>query len=549
VVRMFFIWYTPLYKRMCVQVARADELHGDNYMMDLVNDRDVAELMSAQIIAERYLKEHYGPAILEQARKRPNPSPIIYSGIDRKFNRYWCSADAKRWLQLAFANEPAAHDPRPSLRRRLAEIGHSSPRVPTPLRQAASRVLLEGALKPVMAKLDRVWMRRVANDWRELHQKAKQETRRLGLLHKKSRTQKLTSTEARELALLVERCHGKAKARPFFTQLLKLHAKDAGAYFVTGRYLLSLGEDQGKALLDKAISLDDRFAQRATRLIDDYEAEKRRVAADTGEFPSISDTQLPIIVTESPEVVTETAIRKAVSQIGEHGAVTDEGLLATITDPGARTQTSLPAGVTGLRGVISETGMRGAAAIETGLLGTVSQTGQPGLAAEKAESRATTQTGLHSVPDTGGSDKDRSETNLDKVLAKTGVRAPIAGGAGLQKAVFDDSDADADEDSLSDTTPDIGKSAAKEEKAHAYAVLRASVTGERLQVTTYKTGTRKVAPEPVPEGVDDRSETDLDKALAATAARNSVTAAGLQSAITDSAIRKAVTNTELRKAN
>ena len=61
------------------------------------------------------------------------------------------------------------------------------------------------------------------------------------------------------------------------------------------------------------------------------------MAADTGEFPSISDTQLPIIVTESPEVVTETAIRKAVSQIGEHGSVTDEGLLATITDPGART--------------------------------------------------------------------------------------------------------------------------------------------------------------------------------------------------------------------
>jgi len=192
--------------------------------------------------------------------------------------------------------------------------------------------------------------------------------------------------------------------------------------------------------------------------------------------------------------------------------------------------------------------MRGAAAIETGLLGTVSQTGQPGLAAVKAESGATTQTGLHSVPGTGGSDdKDGSETNLDKALAKTGVRAPIAGGAGLQKAVFDDTDAD--EDSLSDTTPDIGKSVAKEEKAHAYAVLRASVTGERLQVTTYKTGTRKVAPEPVPEGDDDRSETNLDKALAATAARNSVTAAGLQSAITDSAIRRAVTNTELRKAN
>ena len=68
--------------------------------------------------------------------------------------------------------------------------------------------------------------------------------------------------------------------------------------------------------------------------------------------------------------------------------------------------------------------MRGAGAIETGLLGTVSQTGQPGLAAEKAESRATTQTSLHSVPDTGGSDQDRSATNLDKALAKTGNSCP-----------------------------------------------------------------------------------------------------------------------------
>jgi hypothetical protein len=538
VVRLFFLWYTPLYKRVSVQVARVDELHGDLYMMDLVNDRDVAELMSAQVIAERYLKEHYGPAILEQARKRPNPLPIIYSGIDRKFSRYWSSTDAKRWLHNAFANEPAAHDPSPSLRRRLAEIGHQSPRLPSPLRQAASRVLLESALKPVMAKLDRAWARRVANDWRELHHKARQEKRRLGLLYKKSRTQRLTGHEARDLALLVERCHGKTKAKPFFAQLLKLHADDAGANFAAGRFLLSIDEERGLEVLDKALSLDQRFAQRATRLIEGYKAAQRLAACDSGEYPAISDTELPIIVSETPEVVTETAIREAISQIGEHGAVTDVGLHTAISAPQQAAQAKTPAGVTGLGGAISETGVRGAAAIESGLRETASRTGQPVLAT--TNSKVSAETGLQRAV---GSKKARNGnvTDLDRTLANTALRHPLAGGAGLQEAVHDTGEQDRVPD-------DDGQSNTNVEGVQAYAVLRASVTGERIQTTAYTTGERVAISDTAPDrGV---SETDLAKALAATASRRSATAAGLQSAITDSAIRKAVGNTtQLRKAN
>ncbi|MDH3714320.1 MAG: hypothetical protein OET44_10785 [Gammaproteobacteria bacterium] len=540
VVRAFFIWYTPLYKRVSVQVARVDELLGDLYMMDLVNDRDVAELMSAQIIAERYLKEHYGPAILEQARKRPNPLPIIYSGIDRKFNRYWSSTDAKRWLQTAFASESAANDPSPSLRRRLIEIGHRSPRLPSPLRQAASRVLLEGALKPVMAKLDRAWARRVANDWRDLHRRARQENRRLGLLYKKSRTQRLTHNEARELALLVERCHGKTKAKPFFAQLLKLHGDDAAANFAAGRFLLSIDEERGLEVLDKAMSLDQRLAARATRLIEGYKTEQRRAASDSGEFPTISDTELPIIVTETPEVVTETAIRQAVSQIGEHGAITDLSLQTAISGPHQVAEASASAGVNGLGGAISESGVRGAAAIESGLRDAVSKTGQPVLAMEKATPRAGTGTGLQKAVNLSAAGGGKI-TDLGATLANKALRHPLAGGAGLQKAVHDTGT----HNNVSDDNND--RSDTNVEGVQAYAVLRASVTGERIQTTAYTTGERIAISDTAPDrGV---TEMDLDKALAATASHNSVTAARLQSAVTDSAVRKAISNTQLRKAN
>lgn len=549
VVRIFFLWYDPLYRRVSVRAARADELHADNYMMDLVNDRDVAELMCAQIIAERYLKEHYGPAIMDLARKRPNPAPVIYSGIDRKFNRYWTSSDAKRWLQIAFAKVPAANDPMAPLRDRLLEIGHSIPRLPAPMRQAASRVLLEGALKPVMAKLDRAWMRRVAGDWRELHRKARQETRRLGLLYKKSRAHRLTASEAREMAVLVERCHGKEKAKPFFRQLLKLHAQDAAANFAAGRFLLSVDDEQGVLILEKVARMDERFSDRAETLIADYRAELRRRESGSGEYPSISDTQLPIVVTETPDVVTETQIRKAVSEIGEHGTVTDQNLRSAITGPRAPAEP-----IAGLGGAVSETGLRGAAAIETGLRGVESRTGQPVVATERAGRRAgalprdasdtPTVTELPAVP--AAAEKD-SDTLLDRALARTATRNPVTS-AGLQKAI----DASGGQQAVSEQprsakpkrSPEADlkihsrkpKTDAEKEGEKAYAVLRASVTGERIATTAYTTGEQIVVSDE-----DDRPAKNLEEAMARTAERGSVTAARLQTALTDSAIRKAIT--------
>jgi hypothetical protein len=297
-------------------------------------------------------------------------------------------------------------------------------------------------------------------------------------------------------------------------------------------------------VLDKAISLDQRFAKRATRLIENYKAAQRLAAGDSGEFPTISDTELPIIVTESPEVVTETHIREAISQIGEHGAVTDAGLQTAISGPHhvARANGSAGAGVSGLHGAISETGVRGAAAIESGLRDAVSRTGQPVLAAAP---RAGTKTGLQPVVNIDKYARDdRNVTDLDKTLANTGLRHPLAGGAGLQKAVHDNNTGE--QNNVPDDD-DSGRSDTNVEGVQAYAVLRASVTGERIQTKAGTTGERIVISDPAP--VSDGPETDLDTALAATASRNSVTAAGLQSAVTDSAIRKAVSNTQLRKAN
>ncbi len=465
VVRVFFLWYAPLYQRCSVQVARMHEVYGDRYMMDLVNDRDVAELLTAQVIAENYLRERYMPAIMDLARKRPTPSPMFYSGIDRKFNRYWTSTDAKRWLQHEFATRPAANDPRPSLRRRLAEIGHSSPRLPSPLRQAASRVLLDVMLKPIIGKLDRAWARRVAKRWRATHEQAKKEVRRMGRLHKKSRAERLSPRESIELATLVERCHGPAKAEPFYRQLLKLHAGDAAANYAVGKFLAARQDERGLTALEKAMDLDARFASRAGKLIAAFHAERHRENEDSGEYPTISDTELPIVVSETRAAVTETGIRQAISEIGAHGAVTDIRLRKAITDPGVDSPAAAEEDdlKSGLHAAISETGLRGAAAIETGLREVVTQTGQPVLATEKAEpragseaepQRATESDDAPAAPPAAVTEKGLAELDVSEALARTASRSSVTA-AGVQMAITDS----AVRKAITGTTAALGKAA------------------------------------------------------------------------------------------
>ncbi|MDH3713185.1 MAG: hypothetical protein OET44_04965 [Gammaproteobacteria bacterium] len=301
VIKLFFLWYAPLYDWWSTPAARLYELHSDKHMMDSINDRDVAELLAAQLIARRYLKERYFPGLLTMARKRPNPPPIAYSGLDRLFNRYWSSVDAKQWLKQAFVSTVRPGDTQPALAKRLVEIGHYNPRLPSPLRQAASRVLLKGSLKHVLAKQDGLWMRRILPQWRELHQAAKREEQRLRALYERSRKQKLDLSDARELASLVERCYGKAKAVPLYRRLLVNNPGDANISFAAGRFLLSVKDPQGVKALQRAMRLDPRFADPASSLIETFKAAQSSVPHDTGEVAG-TPTGGQIIVTEVNEI-------------------------------------------------------------------------------------------------------------------------------------------------------------------------------------------------------------------------------------------------------
>ncbi len=428
-VRIFFAWYVPLYERCSTAARRAHELDGDHYMMELVNDVDVAELLGARIIAERYLEEKYLEAIRKLARKSAEPPPIFYSGLDRKFNRYWSTEDAKRWMQIAFAETPSPGDPRPSYKQHLARIGHRRPRLPSPLREAASRELFGAALKRVLLHLDREWAREQATRWSKLNQAATLERRKLTVLYKKSQKTALSANEATALATLVEEYHGKAKAFPFYKSLAKKHAGHAGANFALGRFLLAANDARGLDFLDRAAAIDEGLRERAEDLMKAYHAERRRESG-VGEFPAIAETQMPIVVDESQVPLSGTGIRKAISQLGEHGAITDERLREAIT--GTRTAAEVAAaaqteeqGESGLHRAISETGVRGAAAVQSGLEGTV------------------TRAGLSAVPkdvyDDKPAPKDRTPgetTDLDVALARTAQRGSSTA-ARVQAALTD----------------------------------------------------------------------------------------------------------------
>jgi len=245
-------------------------------------------------------------------------------------------------------------------------------------------VFLGKALQQVLGEFDRAWMRRVAPHWRQAHAGAREELRRLRSLQGNARQQVLGPAVARELAALVEKHYGGARAKPFYERLLKQHPHDARANFAAGRFLLcSIGDLRGRAALKKAARLDRRFATIVCRLLEHGDAAdptarrsgigtglSERSATGTGMFEPARDG--------AAEPIDFTPVAGF-----QYGFNTDENPTLEVHAAGS------PAGSgTGMQAAVSDSGLHGTAAIESALRHSVGVTSQAVLATEPQDDSA-----------------------------------------------------------------------------------------------------------------------------------------------------------------
>jgi hypothetical protein len=155
----FFRLYTPLYLKASVFAARLDELEADRYALDLINDRDMAKVISQEIVVRDFLHSRYWPK-LRQLVQRGNTdnyhpygqmSAVIHKGINRDF--------VQQSLGHVLQTPQQAGDPMPNLVWRLDNMGISKPGAPQVLTETAARTYLDpDSMQSIIRDFDHRWL-------------------------------------------------------------------------------------------------------------------------------------------------------------------------------------------------------------------------------------------------------------------------------------------------------------------------------------------------------------------------------------------------------
>ena len=146
-VRWFFLLYAPAYKAITLPAAHLDELAADNYAMELFNDEEVLDTIASQMVCYRYLADCYWPVMRKIAASKKESVNDRHSAIASVLRNILQGDKVAHWLVKALSAEVLWNDTRPSLVRRLENIGHMQARMNTSSSMPAASIYLGPALE------------------------------------------------------------------------------------------------------------------------------------------------------------------------------------------------------------------------------------------------------------------------------------------------------------------------------------------------------------------------------------------------------------------
>ena len=157
----FFKYYSPLYRKLAFFAMRQDELEADRYALELVNDRDMAGVMSQEIITRSFLEQKYWPKLKQLVRRGDANRYAPYRQMPQIVQKSLTADEARNWLMAAINTPDNLTEIIPPLKLRLENIGHRKTGSPTPLTEvAASQLITPQALPKILDKFDQRWLKR-----------------------------------------------------------------------------------------------------------------------------------------------------------------------------------------------------------------------------------------------------------------------------------------------------------------------------------------------------------------------------------------------------
>jgi hypothetical protein len=154
----FYSLFVRLYCFLTTVAARKEELNADSYAMEVYNDVVVCEMITADAVYRYYLQKNYWPAVEKIIAISPKTELNPYAKMTAAVNNKLAEQKIFEMLADLETQEPTWNDDVPSLRKRLANIGHVSPCMKLSEGDSAATIYLGGSAGNVTEEVGRRWL-------------------------------------------------------------------------------------------------------------------------------------------------------------------------------------------------------------------------------------------------------------------------------------------------------------------------------------------------------------------------------------------------------
>ncbi len=155
-----FGFYAPWYRSRAAAACWLDTLAADTGAIQMVNDRELAEVLAQEAVTRQFLKLRFWPKVKELARREATPKHLPYSSMGRVVARGMDREFVQQALQTVL-QEPATDEAQPGLSQRLDHLGFRKPLPPRPLKKfAAAEAIAPASLVGILREFDQRWLKR-----------------------------------------------------------------------------------------------------------------------------------------------------------------------------------------------------------------------------------------------------------------------------------------------------------------------------------------------------------------------------------------------------
>ena len=271
-VRPFFKHYIPYFTAASFPLARANEYEADATSLRLTSARSTAQALTAVNIVNAYFTEKFWPDIQAAAKECPQPAFAPFSSFAPQALESVPTETIKGWQDKALARKTSYADTHPSLTDRLKSIGAEAEFAPPASGEGAETLLGPNRARWEQA-FDERWRARVAESWKQLHERTQANRGRIVELRAKAAETELDERSALDLANLEEEIgEGPAVALAMRRALVEKYPNSLPVRFALARQLLQSDDAEGIAPMESVVSGEPEAILPGTQLLRDFYA-------------------------------------------------------------------------------------------------------------------------------------------------------------------------------------------------------------------------------------------------------------------------------------